>query len=429
MPNVLGKLATPFKHIHLIRGVRAHKAVVGRVVLVILALLVCAIPVVFINNAIAYIPLIAAVLLVILSYVYLRILMRSLTYSEDSLLDSCERGSEIEFVVNFENKSPLVFLRLEPYFYIGDVYGDTEALMPASMVLMPFEKRDFHFDASFDHIGTYGAGVKKIVISDLLGLFSHTIENPNRHEVKVLPKIFDIANISLSNVSVQESRKAFKPIVTDDMDYAGVREYEPGDPLKTIHWKLSSRNTQDEYYTRLFETFGNPGVSIILDDTAPEYDHESLMEIFDGVVESALSVNDYARKNGIDSELIYLNRYNEVTKMNLLDIQDADQLIDDMQRIKVAGGRLSRELFTREGGSLHAQGNVVFCTAHVNEEIISALIEVKRHQRNPLLFVVMPKALEGDARRAFLKPLRRLQAARITYYAVSSAEDLAEETI
>ncbi len=407
----------------------SRRAIAAKVTLVVLALVVCVVPAMFVANPIAYIPAISVVLIIVISYVYLRVLVWALEYSEDSLAGSCERGTQIEFVVNFKNKSPLVFVRLEPYFYIGDLFGEVDALIPTSMVLMPFEERDFRFNTQFDHIGTYSAGVKKIVISDLLGLFTHTIDNTKRHEVKVLPRLFHLANVQLSNVSVKESRKAFRPVVTDDLDYAGVREYEPGDPLKTIHWKLSSRNPEENYFTRLFETFGNPGVSIVIDSYAPDYDNESLMQVFDGVVESALSINDFANKHGVDSELVYLDSNQQDTKLRLLNIQQADSLMNSMMRIQPSDGQASREMLLEYGTSMYAQGNIVFCTAHVNDAIVSALLEIKLRQRAALLFVAVPSFMDKEQQREFLRPLHRLEAANVPYVVVCSALNKIEEVL
>ncbi len=398
--------------------------IVGRVFVTTLMLCACVVPVLFVASPITYVPLMTIVLTVGLSRAYLSLIVRSLTYSEDSLLNSCERGQEIEFVTHFSNKCLLPVVRLEPHFYISDLFGEVATSLSASMVMMPREKRDFRFAASFDHIGRYSAGVDKIVIYDLLGLFQHTIDNPNRHEVSVLPRIFDITRIDLDNVSVQESRKAFRPIVTDDMDYAGVREYSWGDPLKTIHWKLSARNTSGAYYTRLFETTGNPGIDIIIDGTAPAYDSESLMQVFDGVVESALSVSIHAHQVGIDAALMYVNAGGETCRAHVLNVESSMPLIDAIPRIKVGEGEEARRILRREGNSIHAQGNIAYCTAHVNEELVTQLLDLMQHKRNPILFVVVPTCMEKKERQEYLRPLRRLEAANVTYYVVNTAAQI-----
>lgn len=399
------------------------RAIVGRVLIVVLALAVCAVPIVFVNDVIGYIPLLALVLVILVSFLYLQVLKRSLSFSEESLLPSCERGTDIEFVLYFENRSPLVFTQLQPYIYISDLFGGVDTVTPTYMTLMPFEKRDFRFQARFDHIGTYAAGVQKIVIGDLLGLFSHTVVNERHHEVEVLPKIFDVSRVDLTTVSSEESSRAFQAQASDDMDYAGVREYEWGDPLKTIHWKLSASLSTGTYLTRLFETYNDPGISIIIDVESPQYDSESLMYVYDGVVESALSVNEYARSRGLDSVIMFRGEHDE-RNVRVLGFEEFHDLTSELPKISVGPGDQAVELLRREGNRIHARDNIAFCTAHVSDAIVSTLIEAKNRKRNPLLLFVVPPSLDPEEVKELTRPLRRLDSAQIVYFVVSSSEDL-----
>ena len=400
------------------------RAIVGRVLIVFLALVASVLPVVFVDDVIGYLPLLALILVLAVSFVYLQVLKRSLQYSEESLLPSCERGADIEFVLYFKNTSPLVFTRLEPYIYISDLFDNADVITPTVMVLMPFEGRDFRFQARFDHIGTYSAGVRKIVIRDLLGLFSHTIVNESRHQVRVLPKLFDVSRVDLTTVSSEESQRAFQAQVSDDMDYAGVRDYEWGDPLKAIHWKLSASLPDGRYLTRLYETYNDPGISVIIDVTAPDYDAESLMFVYDGVVEGALSVNEYARQRGLDSVLMFADGDGGSRSIRVLGLQEYNDLTMELPRISVAPGDEALEMLRREGNRIHARDNIAYCTAHVNEGIVSTLIEIKNRKRNPMLLLVVPPSLENEDVRNLVRPLRRLDSAQIVYYVVSSAQDL-----
>lgn len=405
------------------------RSVVGRVVIVVLALVVCAVPVVFVNDIIGYLPLLALVLVIGISFGYLQILKRSLEFSEDSLLPSCERGSDIEFVLYFKNRSPLVFTRLEPHIYISDLFGGADTVMPALMTLMPFEERDFRFQARFEHIGTYSAGVQKIVVNDLLGLFSYTIRNDTHHTIDVIPRLFDVSRVDLTTVSSEESQRSFQAQVSDDMDYAGVRDYEWGDPLKAIHWKLSASLPAANYLTRLYETFNDPGISIIIDATAPEYDGESLMYVYDSVVECALSVNDYARQRGLDSVLMFRDANGEKATMRVLGANEFHALTAELPKIEVAEGTAALELLRQEGGRIHARDNLALCTSHVSDPIISALVEIKNRKRNPMLLLAVPPALEPAEVKELTRPLRRLDSAQIVYYVVSSAQDLQEQVV
>lgn len=407
----------------------ALRAIVGRVVIVVLAFAATVVPIVFVNDVIGYLPLLALVFALLISFLYLQVLKRSLSYSEESLLPSCERGTDIEFVLDFKNSSPLVFVRLEPHIYISDLFGGSDVVTPTVMALMPHEERDFRFQARFDHIGTYSAGVQKIVIRDLLGLFSHTVVNPNHHEVKVLPKLFDVSRVDLTTVSSEESQRAFQAQVSDDMDYAGVRDYKWGDPLKAIHWKLSSRLPEGTYLSRLYETYNDPGISIIIDITAPDYDSESLMFVYDGVVESALSVNEYARQRGLDSVIMFCDEHGERHSLRVLGVAEFGDLTAELPRIYVSEGTFAIEQLRREGNRIHARDNIAYCTSHVDEAVVSALIEIKNRKRNPMLLVTVPPSLEPQEVRELVRPLRRLDSAQIVYYVISSAEDLEQGVI
>ena len=415
--------ATP-RRPHPLRYLRSHPGMAGRIAVVALALVLSIIPVIFINNAMSYVPLFSLVFIILVSYLYLRLLKGRLEYSEDSMIASCERGREIEFAVDFANTSPLVFVSLEAHFYMTDLFGNPDGNLVSTMTLMPYEKKTLHFDAQFDHIGTYSAGLEKVVISDLLGLFTCTVENKRRHEVVVLPQLFDVETLELSDLSAEESKHSFRPIISDDMDYVGVRDYEPGDPLKTIHWKLSARTADETYFTRLFETFGSPGLDIVIDSSAPAYDSEPLMQVFDGVMEAAVSLNDYALRAGVDSELYFVNELDEPESTHVTGIAGFAGLIDKVPRIKVRSCDESLELLRRRINSNHGKGNIAFVTAHVNNEIVTALVEARMRKRNPVLFVVVPRGLEGDGRRQFLAPLRRLEASQISYYVITSASEL-----
>lgn len=396
------------------------REVAGKAVLVVVVLAASAVPAVFVASPITYVPPIAVAACLMMSLIYLLIVSRCVHFSEGSTVASCERGTAAEFVVTFRNASILPVVRLEPWFYISDLFGGLAVDVPQTLTLMPREEREFRFQATFDHIGTYSAGLSRLRIGDALGLFHRTRANGQRHFVQVLPRVFSLEQLELSNISVQESRRAYQSIVTDDMDYAGVRSYAWGDPIKTIHWKLSARNADGSYLTRLFETFGNPSLSIVLDHTAPAYDGESLMEVFDGLVESALSVGAFSRERGMDTLLMYQDKHGETVSIPVPDVRESQALIEDIPRVVVANeGRAALDILGREVRSVHGAGNIAVCTAHVSEEMVTLLTEAKLRDRNPLLFLVVPTCLEGRERDEFLRPLRRLGASSVSCYVIS----------
>lgn len=390
----------------------------------VVALVVLVIPAVFLNSIFGYLPIIVALLMVAASYGYLQVLKRSLNYDELSDLSNCQRGTSVDFTVKLKNNSPLIFTRLKPSFYISDLFGADDTVTEEVITLAPFEERNFSFSVRFDHIGSYSAGLKKIQIFDLMGLFSHTIENKNDYQVNVKPKIFDVASLKISNSALTESEKMIVPTVIDGSDYAGVREYVWGDPIKTIHWKLSART--ETYMTKQFESYGTVGLSIILDFYSPSYDRETLMSIFDSIVETGLSVADYAKETGLEYELVYNSRHGEKKKFSAGYITDLMELIGDMPKISVAekGERKALDLLREEGNARYSHGNIAFCSANITEEMTNVLLELKNRKKNPILFAIVPDSLRDEERDKFLRPLRILDNAKIVFYILSSAKEL-----
>lgn len=388
-----------------------------------LLLFIAAIPVVFLNSIYGYLPLLTLALTILLSRGYLAVLKRTLSFEEKSDLDNCKRKTEIEFKVEMKNAFFLVFPKVEIYFYVSDLFGADDAVTQSVLTLAPKETRTFEFTVRFDHIGSYTAGLKKVKIHDLLGLFSCTLENPKEYRVNVAPRIFDVERLQISNTSLTESQQMIVPTVVDGTDYAGVREYVWGDPIKLIHWKLSART--ETYMTKQFESYGNVGLAVILDFFSPEYSSETMMEIFDTVVETGLSIGNYAQEQGLEYEIIYSNKNNEKKKFNTGHYQDFVELLQDMPKISsTEGERTGIELLTEEGNARYSQGNIAFCTANITNEMAGALLELKMKKKNPLLFAIVPDSLEGEEREAFLKPLKTLDSGNIIYYILSSAEEL-----
>ena len=400
--------------------------VVVKLAIVALALLFAVIPAVFVGGPIGWMGLFAVVFAIVVSWGYLQLLRRSLSFDEGARSTTCTRGEEVEFSVTFRNSGPFVFTRIEPYFYVSDLFGGFDTVTPARMMLMPREESIYRFQARFTHVGTYYAGVSKVVVSDLLGLFTATIVNERRHPVHVAPRLFDIGKVPLENVSLRESRTVFQPIVTDDMDYAGVREYRFGDPLKTVHWNLSSRDPHERLFTRLFEVSAEPGLAVIIDPYAPSYGAEELRGTFDALVEAAASVSAEARRQGVDTEVRFLDTQGAPATLHLSRMSDIDDLVEKMLAVERADNVVLADepvaMLEREARSGNGRDNVAYCTSRLEEDVLQMLLSLRLHRRNPMLFFALPRSLSDDERKEATRPLKRLSAAGISHFVVDSNE-------
>ncbi len=420
---------------HAQRDERRHKRAARlKAAACVLLIALCVFLAVMVGNAdykatpFGWIPLIAVVLGIAAAFGYLQVLKRSLVFEETSSLADCQRDKDIDFTVAFKNKSPLFFFRIEVYFYISDLYGNVASRAMTTLSLAPFEEYELSFSAKFEHIGTYSAGLEKVRVVDFLNLFSATIQNEGKQTVQVTPKFQLIDGLHFSPDAMQETTRAAKTILADSMDYAYVREYVPGDPLKTIHWKLSSRNADGRYMTRLYEMPTNPAVGVIMDFYGDSDEASVLMGFFDAVVECGFSIASYARYQGMDVAVRFVDRDGSKVALSSWNEDTMPQIIQSMPPMsnKVADQALAMDLLRDQMVSQHGENNLIICTADLSAEMVSLVCESKTRHREPMLVAIIPTTLAGKERDDYTASLARLDAADIGYLVVSKSDELLE---
>ncbi len=81
------------------------------------------------------------------------------------------------------------------------------------------------------------------------------------------------------------------------IDFFLVREYQPGDPLRRINWKVTAREEQN-LYTNLFEQQRVADVGIILDAREQSYGGTGTHPLFENAVDAAASIADVFLRDG-----------------------------------------------------------------------------------------------------------------------------------
>lgn len=156
--------------------------------------------------------------------------------------------------------------------------------------------------------------VSEIVLTDYLGIFKKRIKQlPEKCELRIIPRIPDAGSQS------EIIRSSSQAISFDDSDeesdetsaaltgFPGYehRQYFPGDPLKRVNWKLSSK--KEELMVRLDEKVTSSSQIFQLD--LPEWGSgEDLLkyyENFDKTIEAALSMQSMLLLSGFEGEFNY----------------------------------------------------------------------------------------------------------------------------
>lgn len=378
------------------------------------------------STPVGWVPFIAVATCIVLAFVYLQVLKRSIVLLEKSNVRDCRRDETVRFTVRFRNKCPLFAFRMEAHFFTSDLSGKPLSHISTTMALAPFEKYDMGFNTRFEHIGIFQAGLDRVVVYDFLRLFSASLPGPRRVEVQVTPKLVPVSGVEFSNDAIVETTKAARSVISDSMDYAGVRDYAIGDPMKNVHWKLVPR--MGELMTKLFEMYTNPGVAVVLDFHGPGASVKELMEMFDAVVESGFSVARFAQSHGFDTEMLYIDKAGELVSRSTWRESDLPFIVADMPQfsndLAMAGDAI--RILDQQLRSPYGQSNIVVCTANLSGEMIETVCLAKAQRREPIVIAVVPKGLEGRERDQRLAPLGRLDGAGVAYLVIEESTDLAK---
>ena len=154
---------------------------------------------------------------------------------------------------------------------------------------MPGSQQRLTLNFHAAHVGVTSPGVKRVVVSDLLGMF--TVEKTPKvqgGELIVLPLPFDVGELTYAaGDSGSESMARAAEDITSPAD---VRTYQQGDAMKKIHWKLSMR--KQELMVRRFAAPVMPDALVLLDCSAPPRtsDDQAQADLRDALLETAASV-------------------------------------------------------------------------------------------------------------------------------------------
>lgn len=251
------------------------------------AVILCALLWFFDNQAGTLILLLGAVLLPLISLIPALFCRKSLEFSL-TLPRALQKGEAGEGVLTVKSKSLLplqgkVLLRL-----LNLRTGEKEEEI-LHFFLLPRGKKNLSFRLTCPYCGRVEAAAEEPRLQDLFGIFSLKAAGTAEAGVTVLPVLFEPelhAGTSDSASPDSDQYSTVKPGF-DPGETFGLREYIPGDNLKSIHWKLSSK--LDRLMVR---EFGLPVVQdyLLLMDTAggtPEQ-RDAVTEVFASLAQALL---------------------------------------------------------------------------------------------------------------------------------------------
>ena len=290
------------------------------------------------------------------------------------------RGDSALLFLKAEHRCPLPISSLRGDFSFAG--KQTDCLFGAE----PFVAHEQRIPLAARHVGQYDAQLNCLAVQDLFGLFEMKKRPRSRDAVlTVLPRPFDIEKPRI--ILGDDGLAALSRTQEDYNAPEDVRAYRPGDDMKRIHWKLSSRKR--EILVRRFETPAPPDTLILLDCDTPlggESVPEGKEKLRDALCETAVAIANLQMEDGSPVRLpLYGEKANEFSS----DHKAGLTLLQEMlaQQPFSSGEDFARVL-NLELRRMRRTGAAIVITTRLDARIVEGVSHIRRMGPSARLYLV-----------------------------------------
>lgn len=136
--------------------------------------------------------------------------------------------------------------------------------------------------------GKYTVGPTRIEFTGPFGIHHYKSEIDTRKEVVIFPNIFDVNNMNFKSMQPYGEIKNKMPIFEDPTKMVGLREYQIGDEIRWINWKVSAR--QDKMMVNTYQPSISSGTMILLNLRDEDYNFRNRDYHMERAIEIAASL-------------------------------------------------------------------------------------------------------------------------------------------
>lgn len=188
--------------------------------------------------------------------------IRPIEVTREVSAELAEIGDLIRVDVRVRNRAAYPIL----WLYVEETLPDR---FPARgtvrrLIFLP-PRRTFHllYTLTMTRRGCHTIGPLVLETGDVFGLFKQCRVDPRRDYVTVLPTYDLIEEFQVGTRRRLADISVARSLFEDPSSIRGIREYRPGDAMKSIHWRSSART--GELRTKLYDPVMEAGATVILD--------------------------------------------------------------------------------------------------------------------------------------------------------------------
>ncbi len=309
-------------------------------------------------------------LMILYSLISLLLSARLLRITQSIDEQKVERGHQTKLSIGLQNRSLLPIA--PPDLTLKLPQGES----PLSFSPGFKQLKTAHFSIYLPHVGLATAGIKHMYLQDIFHLFRIKKQVRQRPpQVLVLPRPFDVDKLQSAQ---RDDGRALPNQTSEDITAPDdVRAFRQGDPMKRIHWKLSSRKR--EMLVRRFELPAPPDTLVLMDccdPVAPQGMQDGLNRLKDTLTETALAVAKMQMEGGNPVRLpLYGARVSEFNAGN----HSALPLLQEELAYQIfRGGEPFQKVLHVELRRMRRTGATIVITTRLDADIVEGVKHIRR---------------------------------------------------
>ncbi len=180
-------------------------------------------------------------ILPVISLIYLLIARAAIKVYTECDNTRAEKRQPVSYEIKFINESPLPFPFVETVVSLPSENAVVCQDKLMRITLLPMGAHIVNNNVSFPLRGSYDIGVKYMYIGDLFGMFRTEMKLELHRTVIVYPRNIILSADTNRNDTDLPTSVTKRSVSPEQAEPADIRNYIPGDSMKNIHWKLSSK--------------------------------------------------------------------------------------------------------------------------------------------------------------------------------------------
>ena len=152
-----------------------------------------------------------------------------------------------------------------------------------------YERLTWEYTIPLRTRGYFAFGRTALRAGDLFGFFTRERVVPAPLSLWVYPRVLDLETLGLPVLRPLGEERGVDPLFDDSSRLRGLREYQPGDPLRRVDWRATAK--RQALQTRTFDPASSPSVLLALNvATMPEAWQGFYGELFERAVSVCASL-------------------------------------------------------------------------------------------------------------------------------------------